>query len=275
MFKKVAIDKQNHKHDLFERIQKAFTEAGYGNDSMTRNYLLMFDEVNAAFSHELASEIFLNGLKVLDVGCGLGGLCRMLAENYNCSATGIDLSADHIHAAVKLSEFMGISDRTQFFRADALDLPFEDNSFDIVWTQHTQMNIMDKEKFYSEINRVLIKEGAFVFFDVFARNLEKMNYPLPWAENQHFNFLISFSRMENLLREMGFEKLKSSNQTGSTRLALQNVLSKSKRNKLTKNALQIRFGNTFKKKIKNLLKVIESGAVELQSGIYRKTTINN
>ena len=91
----------------------------------------------------------------------------MLADDYNCRVTGIDLSHEFIRTASALSELVGLQDKTDFIQASALELPFEDGSFDVAWTQHVQMNISDKAKFYSEINRVLSDSGTFVYYDIF------------------------------------------------------------------------------------------------------------
>ena len=73
----------------------------------------------------------------------------------------------------------------------ALDLPFDDEEFDIVWTQHVQMNIADKHRFYSEIARVLKPQGQFLFHDVFRDSGDPPIYPVPWAEDESMSVLVN------------------------------------------------------------------------------------
>ncbi len=118
-------------------------------------------------SRELAIAAALQpGMRVLDAGCGLGGACRLLADEFGCEVTGIDITGDYIRTATRLSELTKLQHRTRFVQGSVLELPFNDNSFDIVWTQHVQMNIADKKTFYAEINRVLTDGGRLIYYDV-------------------------------------------------------------------------------------------------------------
>ena len=106
---------------------------------------------------------------VLDVGCGLGGSARYIATEYGCSVVGIDLTDEYIHVANKLTEFVKLTEKVSFKQGSAIELPFPSENFDIVWTEHTQMNIPDKKKFYGEMSRVLKPNGRIVFHDVITR----------------------------------------------------------------------------------------------------------
>ena len=167
------VESQYHLNGLYEDILTRLGEQEVDIDEVSRKHIAGVDEFHvrgAEISQELAREIGLDNSKVLDVGCGIGGPSRMLADDYNCRVTGIDLSHEFIRTASALSELVGLQDKTDFIQASALELPFEDGSFDVVWTQHVQMNISDKAKFYSEINRVLSDRGTFVYYDIFQKN---------------------------------------------------------------------------------------------------------
>ena len=88
-------------------------------------------------------------MHVLDVGGGLGGPARTLAVEFGCRVTVVDLAESYVEAGRMLTSLMGLDDRVTFHVGDALDLPFDDGAFDVVWTQNSGMNIADKERLYA------------------------------------------------------------------------------------------------------------------------------
>jgi tocopherol O-methyltransferase len=72
---------------------------------------------------------------ILDVGCGIGGSSRYLAKRFpGASVKGISLSPSQVARATSLAKQANLDDRVSFQVGDALKMPFEDNSFDFVWT---------------------------------------------------------------------------------------------------------------------------------------------
>lgn len=268
------IKKQYRKRGIFEDICKKLEQKGIDLNKVSRADISGVDEFHvggAEVSNELVNEIYLKDTKVLDVGCGLGGPARMLADRFNCKVTGIDLSEEYIDTAQKLSELVGLTDNTVFIQADALNLPFEDSSFDVVWTQHVQMNIKDKTRFYAEIGRVLNDEGALVYYDIFKKGEEEVTYPLPWANNASISFLESNKLMDALLNHLGFIKLQTTDQTLKAKQFLTNVRDQVSINGSPLIGLNLLMGKSTIKKLGNTLKGIEENKIELQSGIFKKT----
>lgn len=141
---------------------------------------------------ELAALLqFSPGLRVLDVGCGLGGSARYIAKEHDCKVTGVDLTMEYIETAKQLSDMVGLGSKVEFKQASALNLPFDDESFDVVWTEHAQMNIRDKEQFYREIARVLVPKGRLAFHDVFQGEISPAHFPVPWAEESSYSTLMT------------------------------------------------------------------------------------
>lgn len=102
-------------------------------------------------------------IKVLDVGCGIGGTSRYLAKKYGASATvtGITLSPNQVERATTLAKERGI-DNANFQVMDALSMSFPDNSFDVVWACESGEHMPDKKKYVEEMTRVLKPGGRIV-----------------------------------------------------------------------------------------------------------------
>jgi len=271
------IEIQYHTPGLFEDILKRLEEQEVNISNVSREDLAGVDELHvrgAEVSLELASEIKLDDLRVLDVGCGIGGPSRMLADEFNCQVTGIDLSHEYIRTAKGLSELVGLQDKTDFIQSNALELPFENGSFDVVWTQHVQMNIHHKLKFYSEIERVLTEQGTFIYYDIFRTESGKVNYPVPWADDASMSFLGTTSNMDDILERLCFKNIRTTDQSYKGITFLQDLFAKLKMNGPPKLGLNVLMGASTREKLVNILLGLKEEQIVLQSGIYKKRAIN-
>lgn len=143
--------------------------------------------------------------RVLDVGSGLGGPARLLARRYGCHVTGIDLTQELCDVAADLTERMGLAGRVRIHQGDALDLPLEDGSIDVIWTQHASMNIADKVGLFTEMRRVASVDARLAFFDILAGPESPIHFPVPWAEDPAVSHLASVNETRDLVSEAGFE----------------------------------------------------------------------
>ena len=89
--------------------------------------------------------------EVLDVGCGIGGAARFISSTFGCRVTGVDLTPAYIDVAQVLSGHTGLAEQLRFVTASALNMPFDDGSFDRATLLHVGMNIADKAKLCSEV----------------------------------------------------------------------------------------------------------------------------
>ncbi|HEY7744318.1 MAG TPA: methyltransferase domain-containing protein [Burkholderiales bacterium] len=142
--------------------------------------------------------------RVLDIGAGLAGSARLLASAVGCRVDCIEMSPDYCAGAALLNRLTGLEDRIKVHQGSALDLPFADGSFDIVWMQNVGMNIADKRKLYAEVRRVLKPGGRFAFQEMTAGKAATSYFPLPWATDPSDNFLVSAEEMQSVLGEGGF-----------------------------------------------------------------------
>jgi ubiquinone/menaquinone biosynthesis C-methylase UbiE len=103
----------------------------------------------------------IKGKSVLDAGCGTGIFSVIFANNGAGQVTGIDISNGSLETARSLKEKFQLQN-TSFRKEDMLNLPFPDNSFDIVWAWGTVHHTTDPPRAIDELIRVLKKEGSLL-----------------------------------------------------------------------------------------------------------------
>lgn len=153
------------------------------------------------------------GMKVLDVGSGLGAAARLAAATYNINVTGIDLVPEFVEEAKRNTD----DARVNFVCGSALGMEFPENAFTAAFMLHVNMNIQDKQSLFSEISRVLESGAQLGFYEILADEYAgDMKYPCPWASNPEDSFLITAGEMETILGAAGFvvEKKESRREFG-------------------------------------------------------------
>lgn len=194
---------------LIERIGSALIDDGKDLDRLTIDDLTSVDEFHIRgreATSELASLAAIKkGDRVLDVGSGLGGPARYLAAEHGCDVTGIDLTAEYCDVANTLAQWVGLADRVKHRQADALELPFEDESFDVAWTQHISMNISDKNAFFAEMQRVVRPGGKLVIYDPVKGDDRPLEFPVPWSRDGRISFLIKAEETRQILESQGLD----------------------------------------------------------------------
>lgn len=267
---------QNHyeKPALLQSILSKLRHLGYDESNITRSILSNFDEFHlqgAAITKNLAEKLSINtNHKILDVGCGIGGAVRMFAAIYNCEVTGLDYTKSYIETAIALSKIVGLDQNTTFIHGSALELPFTNNSFDFVWTQHAQMNIENKAQMYAEIKRVLKPGGQFIYYDIFTGNNSPVHFPVPWAEVPENSFLMSHVELGKHFTSDQFKLIFSENHSQNAIEALQKARAKAQSGEGPKANLQLLMGASMKDKMKNLLQGLIEKKVEVFAGSYLK-----
>jgi SAM-dependent methyltransferase len=171
--------------ELTGRILSALTAADKDLDRLTAEDLSPYDQFHVRGQQATAELAALlspqDGQLLLDLGCGIGGPARWLAAERGCRVVGLDLTEVYCRTARDLSLRVRLDRQARFLCANALQLPFGDASFDLVWTQHAAMNIADKARLYREVARVLKPGGRFGLYDVMAGPAGEPHFPVPWA----------------------------------------------------------------------------------------------
>ncbi|MEH2213195.1 bifunctional 2-polyprenyl-6-hydroxyphenol methylase/3-demethylubiquinol 3-O-methyltransferase UbiG [Nostoc sp.] len=124
------------------------------------------------------------GLKVLDIGCGGGLACEFVA-NLNADVSGIDLSFNSIKIAQEHARASNL--KIDYQRALAENLPYEENSFDVVLCFDVLEHVEDWKKVISEAYRVLKPDGLFLF-DTINRNF-KSKFIMIWLLEDTLNHI--------------------------------------------------------------------------------------
>lgn len=196
---------------LGERIVAALEEAGIAPADWTPEILGPADQIHGGgLAQTIAHADMVDitpDMHLLDIGCGIGGPARYFTTAYDCRVTGIDLTDEYIDAARLLTDKMNLSDRVSFDCGDATSLPYADGAFDMAWAMNVTMNIEDRAGFYAGARRVLKPGGKFCISEAGLGTGGEPYYPLTWARDPEYSFLLPPDEMRGLLEASGFRIL--------------------------------------------------------------------
>ena len=208
--------------------------------------------------------------KVLDVGCGLGGSARYIANEHGCSVVGIDLTDEYVDVANKLTELVKLSDKVSFKQGSALELPFTSNHFDVVWTEHTQMNIADKTQFYGELSRVLKPNGRLVFHDIFFGTTSTPYYPTPWAEYNSLSSLCTQEEAKTVIEKSNFAINEWKDKSEQSLEFFKETLKRIEKSGPIPLGIHLLMGKTAKTKLLNQVRNLEENRLSIVQGTALK-----
>ena len=101
------------------------------------------------------------GMRVLDVGCGVGGPLRMIVKASGAFVTGLNNHAYQLEKCKAYNLKAGLQDQAEFLKGDFMDIPAEAESFDAVYQIEATPHTADKAGVFSQIARVLKPGGLF------------------------------------------------------------------------------------------------------------------
>ncbi|MFF4550074.1 SAM-dependent methyltransferase [Streptomyces sp. NPDC001435] len=192
-----------------ENVERALTAAAHDPEQLTPQTLAPLEDFHVLGRLATTALLDLAAVtaddRVLDAGCGIGGTARYLAGQLGCRVTAVDLTAEYCDTARWLNDAVGLGDRIEVRQADVLDLPFDAGGFDVVVSQHVQMNIADKARLYAEAARVLAPGGRLVLWDVTEGPQTPLRFPVPWADSADGSHLVTPQALHELVEHAGFE----------------------------------------------------------------------
>jgi len=269
-----AIKTHYTRSDLGNLILGALEKAGKDINRLTPEDLAPVDEFHIrgrAATLELARAARLDSTKrVLDVGSGVGGTSRCLAQAFGCRVTGIDLTDEYCRAAAMLSAKIGLANLVDFLQGDATNLPFDDGSFDVVWTEHVAMNIPDKPQLYREMYRVLKRGGTLAIYDILAGPSGPVLFPVPWARTPDTSFLVRPDELRKLLEGAGFTVSDWSDTTDVARAWFVALAEKIRKEGLPALGFHVLLGTDFQVMAQNQRRNLEEGRIVLAQIIAEK-----
>ncbi|OJJ55679.1 hypothetical protein ASPSYDRAFT_48891 [Aspergillus sydowii CBS 593.65] len=125
-----------------------------------------FYQAIARHEHYLAHQMGIKpGMKVLDVGCGVGGPAREIAKFTDANVVGFNNNDYQIQRATRYAEREGLSDKLSFVKGDFMQMQFPDNSFDAVYAIEATVHAPELVGVYKEIQRVLKPGGIFGVYE--------------------------------------------------------------------------------------------------------------
>lgn len=262
------------RQDLETAILQALLAAGKDLDRLRPEDLAPMDEFHIRgrqATQELARQIRIDEtMQVLDVGSGLGGASRYLALEFGCRVTGLDLTEEYCRVATMLARRLGLDTLVSYRHGNALSMPFEDASFDVLWTQHAAMNIPDKAGLYREMWRVLKPGGVLALYDILAGAGGAVHFPVPWAREPSISFLIPPRQLRDTLEGIGFEVLSWRDTTEEGRSWFRQTVGKMRREAPPPVGLHVLLGEDFRLMAQNQVRNLEEDQIALIAAVVRR-----
>ena len=250
---------------LEEAIMDALAAAGKDLQHLTIKDLAPVDEFHVggrpatiAFAEQFGAQA---GMRLLDIGCGLGGAARYFAHEHGCRVTGIDLSPEYVNVTNALAQRVGLDERVTCELASALALPFAPESFDGAYMFHVGMNIENKAKLFAEVRRVLAPAGLFGIYDVMRLADGDLSFPVPWASGPETSFVADAATYRRLLEAQGFEVLKERNRRDFALEIFQQMRTRAAAGGPGPLGLHLVMGANAGQKVKNMIGDITAGLI--------------
>ncbi|MEM9550029.1 MAG: methyltransferase domain-containing protein [Pseudomonadota bacterium] len=261
---------------LTDRVLNALRATGVDPERVTVADLKAGDEFHtggiAATEHLFDQLTVTHATRVLDIGSGIGGTSRYVADRFGASVTGVDLTPEFVDTATTLSEMVGLGDRTTFHVGSALDMPVPDAGFDLAVLLHVGMNIDDKAGLFAEVARTLCRDGIFAVFDVMGGDVdEPLAFPLPWSTVADTSFIASPQAYKEAAAAHGLSVIAETDRTAFSLAFFEQVFARTAESGPAPLGIHLMMGETAPEKFKNYVANLNAGRIRPTEMIFRKT----
>lgn len=210
--------------------------------------------------------------EILDLGAGIGGGSRFLAEHTGASITSLDFSQEFCVVNRRLSAALGHTTSIRTVVGDGTALPFRPASFDLVWMQQAGMNIADKQALLNEIARVTRPGGLYAFQEIVAGpSPGPLTLPVAWAATQEDSHLEPAESMRSRLRGLGFEELAFEDITSKLADGLRERVRNIQSNGAPVLGVHLLSTSDFLPVVRGIAASTDSGRIAFVRGVYRAT----
>ena len=215
MMDRLTVSDHYARSNLIDAIRDGVIALGKTIGTVTVADLAPVDEFHIGgriATQELVAQLHLTPADhVLDVGCGLGGAARFIAERHRCRVTGVDLTRSYVKAGQAMCQWVGLADRVSLHQGDALAIPFPAESFTAAYMLHAGMNIADKDALCSQVARVLKPGALLAVYDVMRTEASELSYPVPWATTRDIDAVAEPEVYRRALAATGFDLISERN----------------------------------------------------------------
>jgi cyclopropane fatty-acyl-phospholipid synthase-like methyltransferase len=165
--------------------------------------------------NEIASALELHREShALEIGSGAGGCAIHFAESVGCRVTGVDVNREAVQSAAALVEANALCNQVNFLQHDvSKDLPFESGTFDAIYSNDACCHIPNRSDFLRECLRVLKPRARMIFSDALVITGALSNDELAARTSIGYFLLVPQGENERLLKEAGFQILRSDDTT--------------------------------------------------------------
>lgn len=197
---KDGTERKDHRHAQVDMVQEVLKWGGL--------------EVQST-KYEVGGQMPDARLRILDLGCGVGGSSRLLAQLFDAEVLGLTLSPVQAANAEKYTQQVGLQDRVKFRVQDMMTLTAADGQFDLIWSMESAEHIEDKTKLLQLFSQLLKPGGKFLMITWCHRDTPP---PLSDSEEKllqqvcnlyHLPPWISIHEYEKLATETGFANVKT------------------------------------------------------------------
>jgi sarcosine/dimethylglycine N-methyltransferase len=147
------------------------------------------------------------GCRILDLGSGYAGAARFLAEKTNCEVVALNLSEEQNERGRRLNRRQNLDHLIDVVDCSFEEVPYEDESFDVVWSQDAFLHSCERRKVLEEAVRVLKPGGEMVFTDPMQADDCPEGVLDPILARIHLETLGSPGFYRDNLTELGLEDL--------------------------------------------------------------------